>query len=193
MGFDFRGFALPRFFTFRNRRFFRTFHSRGDFGNANKAANFALVGGGSVSLHEAFQPIGFLHPLNGVVDVLDSRGDGDDLLDGVGETVDVVVPVDEIANIEVRNRRIVRPFPQEIVPNFGLRVEDGGRNGPLRDGLSRGESRDDHVGGGTRRLLVRKQEETPLDGGKRPTWIISLPRNSANRRAVVRLVDFCLP
>ena len=69
--------------------------------------------------------------------------------------------VDKIADIEVGDRRVVRPFPQKIVPNFGLRVEDGRRNCPLGDGLSRGEAGDDHIGGGTGRLLV-KQFHLPL-------------------------------
>mmetsp|Transcript_10919 Transcript_10919/g.19453 ORF Transcript_10919/g.19453 Transcript_10919/m.19453 type:complete len:219 (-) Transcript_10919:3216-3872(-) len=83
------------------------------------------------------QPCRVRHPRHGVGDVLECCGDGDDLLDGRPQAVDEVLPIQNVAHVDViAERPILQPPRQEVAPDLGLSRKYGHRDGAGGDGLA---------------------------------------------------------
>ena len=117
--------------------------------------------------HDLAEPVGVLHAGDGVVNALESGRNGDDLADSSGEAVDIVVPVDEVADVEVGDAAVARPLAQEVVADLRVGVEDGGGDGALGHREPRREARDDHRAGSSRRLRG-EAPRTPPAPSRRP-------------------------
>ena len=66
------------------------------------------------------EPVGVFDPGHGVGSALESRRDGDDLLDGPTESLEVAVPVQQLPDIEVSDAVDLQPQPEVVLPDAGL-------------------------------------------------------------------------
>mmetsp|Transcript_45059 Transcript_45059/g.73440 ORF Transcript_45059/g.73440 Transcript_45059/m.73440 type:complete len:1173 (-) Transcript_45059:33-3551(-) len=81
---------------------------------------------------------------DGVGDVLECGGDGDDLLDGSAEPLDVVVPIQNVPHIHLLSESsVLQPPRQEVPLDLLLRGEDSEGDGAGGHGLGLGLLRDD--------------------------------------------------
>mmetsp|Transcript_14103 Transcript_14103/g.47042 ORF Transcript_14103/g.47042 Transcript_14103/m.47042 type:complete len:463 (+) Transcript_14103:1524-2912(+) len=81
----------------------------------------------------ALQPVRVLDARDGIGDALQSGGDGDDLADDVGQTVPIIVPIQNIPEIVATQARVSQPLSQKVPADCRFGFEDGSRDGALRD------------------------------------------------------------
>ena len=85
--------------------------------------DFALLAA-AVLLGESFQePVGMRNTRHRIGDALEGRGYRDYLLYAAVEPLDVVVPVEEVSELEVRGRLRLEPFAQVMLGHTRLRLE----------------------------------------------------------------------
>ena len=84
------------------------------------------------------EPVGVFDPGHGVGSALEIRRDGDDLLDGAAQSLEVLVPVQQLADVGVSDAVDLLPDavdllpPKVLLPDAGLGLEDGHGDSPLR-------------------------------------------------------------
>jgi hypothetical protein len=77
-----------------------------------------------LSLDPLVEPVRVLNPRHRVHALLESSWDGDNLHDGAGDTLLVVVPVDEGAHVEISDALVLEPPAQEFLPGRFVRLKD---------------------------------------------------------------------
>ena len=84
-----------------------------------------------VSLDPLVEPVRVLNPRHRVHALLKSGRDRDYLHDGAGDTLLVVVPVDEGAHVKISHTLILEPPTQEFLPGRFVRLKDSCRDRTL--------------------------------------------------------------
>ena len=77
-----------------------------------------------VSLDPLVEPVRVLNPWHRVHALLQSGWDRDNLHDGAGDTLLVVVPVDEGAHVEISDTLVLQPPTQEFLPGCLVGLKD---------------------------------------------------------------------
>ena len=82
--------------------------------------------------HALVEPRWMYDTRNGIGDALKSGRDGDDFLNASAQSANVVLPIENLTNVEIDQRIVFQPFLQVVTFHTRLRVEDGQRYSSFR-------------------------------------------------------------